>query len=90
MLANVNALTDSEMGALHRASYSRVSLLLFYKRKKYFIDFFLNFLQLDDNHKVVEVLLKNGAKVNAQDQIRWTSLHYSAYQGYENTVSFIA
>lgn len=35
----------------------------------------------DKNDKVLEVLLKQKAKVNAADNKGWTALHYSAYSG---------
>lgn len=35
------------------------------------------------------MLLKHGAKVNAQDKQGWTGIHYSTYKGYENTVSVL-
>lgn len=40
------------------------------------------FLNSDKNHKVLEVLLKHKAKIDAADNHGWTALHYSVFKGY--------
>lgn len=39
------------------------------------------FLNSDKNHKVLEVLLKHKAKIDAADNHGWTALHYSVFKG---------